>query len=868
MRRFFTKKSVVIILATVLVVGFFSFNFTSTSVLGQNVANAQDASVQIAPPTPPKFSDSKNQTWFYLGGGNNSDGNGNWHNQTTAEELNTVKLAAGSILTDKNDIKAAKNYDVTYRNWVQSGKTNNSKSGWEPLFDLLGNSAGQQTSMGTVGEIIFDAVIFLIERILIPIAAFLVSISGTVMDFSIQYTIFGQGLGSMNASIQSVWTLIRDTANVLFIFILLYAAIKQIIFAEAAKKMLTSIIISAVLINFSLFFTNIAIDASNLIATAIHNQIVATTNNASLTSVYGVDLSGRIMDGLNLTTLYSASAGSSPNNIVGIAGLLNSVTRLVLFAITFWVFIMLAGLLIGRYVMLIILMITSPIGFVGDVVPYMGEYATKWRNNLTNLCIMAPIFMFLMLLTIRLSQILAATKPTNPFVIFFNFFLVVYLLLNTVKKTKELSGDIGEYAGKLASMATGATVAYATGGASILAQQTIGRGANAFADSSYGKRLETYKGVGSFATKGISSAIKGTAKSAFDVRNTGAFKETMGQIKGISGMSIMDEGSLKATGGDYGKYGTGYAGLVKKTTEEASAEAKAAEKTSREYEQSIVDRNPKMVEEYKAKQEKEAGELRDELNNERDPIKKEEIQKKLTEAEQIYKGEKLPSARDVIESHYSDFTTAQSKIDKFKKSEEELLDTQKKLDDELKNIKPVEQKLMDAEKAAQDELDDIIKNRGGFGKEKAAETLKKATEAVKAAEKNRLENTKQIKEKISNGERDIEILKREHDVAQQAIKTLGRFGSAPSEVKAILTAREARKQMIENYRGGILDRLNTLRGAENRDVAGRLERETPTIASTTEEKRLAAEAKARVKAQKEYERDNPGSSEPSSTPTK
>ena len=67
----------------------------------------------------------------------------------------------------------------------------------------------------------------------------------------------------------------RDLANMFFIFILLYIAIATIleIAAYNAKALLARLIIVALLLNFSLFFTRVIIDASNIWGSAFYDRI-------------------------------------------------------------------------------------------------------------------------------------------------------------------------------------------------------------------------------------------------------------------------------------------------------------------------------------------------------------------------------------------------------------------------------------------------------------------------------------------------------------------------------------------------------------------------------------------------------------------
>ncbi len=75
--------------------------------------------------------------------------------------------------------------------------------------------------------------------------------------------------------ITSAWVVIRDLANIFFILILLYIAIKVILGlgGHEVKKMIVQVVLMALLINFSMFFTKVVIDASNILALVFYNKI-------------------------------------------------------------------------------------------------------------------------------------------------------------------------------------------------------------------------------------------------------------------------------------------------------------------------------------------------------------------------------------------------------------------------------------------------------------------------------------------------------------------------------------------------------------------------------------------------------------------
>ena len=104
--------------------------------------------------------------------------------------------------------------------------------------------------------------------------------------------------------LSEAWTVVRDLSNLFFILVLLYIAIKIILDlgAAEAQKMIARVIIVALLINFSMFFTKVIIDSSNILALVFYNKLeVKNKNNEPIA----------------YSPLWKTSSASSEKNIAG-----------------------------------------------------------------------------------------------------------------------------------------------------------------------------------------------------------------------------------------------------------------------------------------------------------------------------------------------------------------------------------------------------------------------------------------------------------------------------------------------------------------------------------------------------------------------
>ncbi len=125
-----------------------------------------------------------------------------------------------------------------------------------------------------------------------------------------------------NSFLAEGWRIVRDFSNIFFILVLLYISIKMILGLGGAgvKKMVASVIIAALLINFSMFMTKVVIDASNILALIFYNKIQVNnvkTDVSSLVSIVKIpfepitdktkteveekDIAGAIVSGFNPT---------------------------------------------------------------------------------------------------------------------------------------------------------------------------------------------------------------------------------------------------------------------------------------------------------------------------------------------------------------------------------------------------------------------------------------------------------------------------------------------------------------------------------------------------------------------------------------
>lgn len=396
-----------------------------------------------------------------------------------------------------------------------------------------------------IGCQITERVVPFIVGIILKLVALLTGLAGIILNGVIYLTIVKVSENYSNIpAINEAWKVIRDIANMGFIFVLLYAAIMTILgIGEDVKKLIVRIVVVAILINFSLFFTKIVIDASNVLAITFYDAIAPgalnTTGTFDLTQL---GLSNAFMQHLSLTSLYKV-AGNGQITIPGIItiGVMGSIMLLV----AAFVFFAVAIMLVIRYVILILVLILSPIAFIAVILPALKPQATKWKDALIGQAFFAPIYFMLTWVTLSVLggvmnsfQVAVGTTSgsvvsalngiqtdadgnvvpnAGTFSMFLNFAVVIAFLIISLIIAKDWANKAGPGVAGLTKWAMGAAGGATLGMAGRFGRGTVGRAGAAVGESEWlKKRAEK----GSMAARLTLAAGRKTGGASFDVRGT------------------------------------------------------------------------------------------------------------------------------------------------------------------------------------------------------------------------------------------------------------------------------------------------------------------------------------------------------------
>src|SRR3989344_4289270 len=247
-----------------------------------------------------------------------------------------------------------------------------------------------------VGDVVCGVAIRIIG-IPMALAAFFLWLAGTFLNFVIDYTIINLKTNLNIGGIYTAWGTIRDLINISFIFVLLYTAIGTILGIAKSdwKKVVGSVIIAAILINFSMFFTKVLIDASNIVTVAFYNAIVDPNAGGGLSDI--------VMNKLGLASLYQIGNSNILADYSFDKAAVISIGGAIFIGIAAFSFFAIAIMLVLRFIIFMFLLVLSPVAVVGSVIPNLGEHSKKWWSTLINQLLFAPVYFILLFIVLSIA---------------------------------------------------------------------------------------------------------------------------------------------------------------------------------------------------------------------------------------------------------------------------------------------------------------------------------------------------------------------------------------------------------------------------------------------------------------------------------
>ncbi|HNW71384.1 MAG TPA: hypothetical protein PKZ36_01245 [Candidatus Paceibacterota bacterium] len=373
------------------------------------------------------------------------------------------------------------------------------------------------------------------------VSEWIANLAGGFLDFFVYYSTNSSSY--VSGFITEGWGAIRDIANIFFIVALLYVAIKTILSlgGQDTKKLIGYIVIMALLINFSLFFTRVIVDGSNILAKVFYNNITPKNKDGKvITGDEGEkSITVGLVDKFNPASLVTNSVYQSEGMTLGkfifIVLLLTAITLSMAY-----MFFTVAIVFVSRTVMLWISMIFSPIAFASYTLPFNipGMGHKDWWDQLLKNAFLAPIFVFFLYIIVMFTNFLKEITydPTNDSFlgslmhIVIPFIILFMLLMKAKEMAVKLSGEMGKAITKGATMLGGVALGAAAGSAAFAMRGTLGRVGNALGNAEWTKKTGKFGrgmqnighslGKGSFDVRGIKVAGKSLASTGIPVGTT------------------------------------------------------------------------------------------------------------------------------------------------------------------------------------------------------------------------------------------------------------------------------------------------------------------------------------------------------------
>lgn len=432
----------------------------------------------------------------------------------------------------------------------------------------------------------------------------LLALSGYIFDFvlslSIDHTFINQ------AFVGKLWGIIRDFSNMLFIFVLLYTGIQTIFGLGKWQGTIIKVIVVALLVNFSMFFTKVVIDAGNILAVGVY-QSIGVTKVAGIDRPHKTTAMGDVPERTVSATLVNALnpqqfSKLSADNKSGAVTIF--IISAIVCAYAAFVFIKVAMLFIGRILAFWFLIAISPFALISMSLPKYNVWGW-WTNTLINQSFVAPVFLVLVYFILAAIEGLNGVLTTNsasdsyfdkiviPIVV---TAMVVYALKRALGVAEGMSGKFGEIgADALGKAMSSFPMGMALGGGAMLLRSSIGSRAGKLLQSGGLQKMSSDPNSG--FTRFMGRTLHGVADKAhtstFDARNTDTMKWAVKNAKSAFDVK-MDLGK----GGGKG----GYKATMEKLEKDAKAQAEKMKVTSAEKATEAAKMDPRYSE-AKAKEE-------------------------------------------------------------------------------------------------------------------------------------------------------------------------------------------------------------------------------------------------------------------------
>jgi len=303
--------------------------------------------------------------------------------QFAATDGNVVKVVVKDLQANvsyKAEANKSTATAVTTAPPIEEKKINVADAVLDPLFGVI-NKILQTLAFGIVGTLYF-----LLNNIILPIIQVLLTIQPHDASFS--------------AVILVGWVFVRNVANILFIIAMIILGMATLLRVEKYnyKHLIPELVLMAIAVNFSLVVAQLVLGVADTF------QAQFLPNNK--------DVLNALAHQLMVSPLQNISKGVFQGSF---ADLIATLVYFIFAVGTFFVFAAIAAFLVIRIVALWLLLMFSPVAYVGMILPDTHHEAMKWWSNFLKYAFQTPILGFFLHLcaVIAVSQSKFLAKATE-----------------------------------------------------------------------------------------------------------------------------------------------------------------------------------------------------------------------------------------------------------------------------------------------------------------------------------------------------------------------------------------------------------------------------------------------------------------------
>ena|GEM_PF-1402574 len=261
-------------------------------------------------------------------------------------------------------------------------------------------------------------VIYLVLWVVYSIAYGLTLLAEKILEIVLNPTFVSEYLGGFTKKefVKTAAQLLANLCNMLYLFILIYVAIKAMFGHSDTRNLLVKLIIAALLTNFGLVLAGIVIDFSQVAMYTVWEGIKGTSNSFAPGTKLLDKLQAGFEVGRSVTQVslwaeilkfITLGVGQAITEILKIAGLIVMSLALIVTLISIAIILMI------RIVMIWVLLILTPVAFLFSILPQTEKYWNMWLETLTKYAFTGPILIFFLWLALKLSGTVTSVSKLN-----------------------------------------------------------------------------------------------------------------------------------------------------------------------------------------------------------------------------------------------------------------------------------------------------------------------------------------------------------------------------------------------------------------------------------------------------------------------